>query len=497
MSVPYRTATPSRSRSSRATSWAATAAALPRRMPAGDETREAQGVARPVGGLDAERPLRREQGGEQDGEPEQPGRGAVEDDPVGVEREAEQEQDEQRERRHLVRRDAAPQPRCGGPCPRRAPRHEARAASPESPCRVGESVTTPPATVTVLVATLVARSRSWLATRTVAPARGGVGDQAVEDVPSGLVEPGVGLVEQPQLRAAGDEAGDRRAAALPGRQPADGDAGEPAVEVEVGHRRSPSSEASTRGPRPEAKVVGDGEVVVEAGEVAEQPDPAAHGAAAGRRAQVEAEHLRFALGDRKDAGAGPQDRRLARHRSAPQQHDLALLDGEIGPGERREPAEQRHCGAEGDDGAHGTAVKGSEGGARGAGRDLTYLDAVAKHEGGTRKPQRGLVVAKVLSGVGRTMITVGDAPAPVRRLPAVGHGHPHRPGAEPARRRARRTARRRRRGQGRGRRATTHDADDGRGPDGHHDHAPRRRRAPSTRCRRRSDPSPALPSARS
>src|SRR5688572_24444090 len=41
------------------------------------------------------------------------------------------------------------------------------------------------------------------------PAGGGLLHDAVEDVAAGGVEAGVGLVEQPQLRAAGDDRGDR------------------------------------------------------------------------------------------------------------------------------------------------------------------------------------------------------------------------------------------------------------------------------------------------
>ena len=51
---------------------------------------------------------------------------------------------------------------------------------------------------------------------------GGVADEPVDEVAAVLVEAGVGLVEQPQLGAAGDEAGQRGAAPLPGREPADG-----------------------------------------------------------------------------------------------------------------------------------------------------------------------------------------------------------------------------------------------------------------------------------
>src|SRR3954451_20567077 len=43
--------------------------------------------------------------------------------------------------------------------------------------------------------------------------------EVVDQVAPGGVEPGVGFVEEPELRAAGDEDGQRGAAALPGREP--------------------------------------------------------------------------------------------------------------------------------------------------------------------------------------------------------------------------------------------------------------------------------------
>ena len=48
----------------------------------------------------------------------------------------------------------------------------------------------------------------------------GVGTSVVEKVAVGGVQPGVGLVEQPELGLAGDQHGQRGAPALPGRQPA-------------------------------------------------------------------------------------------------------------------------------------------------------------------------------------------------------------------------------------------------------------------------------------
>ena len=66
--------------------------------------------------------------------------------------------------------------------------------------------------------------------------RRGLAHEAVDDVAGLGVEAGVGLVEQPQLGAAGDHRGDRRPAALAGREPGDGDVAQPTVEPERDER---------------------------------------------------------------------------------------------------------------------------------------------------------------------------------------------------------------------------------------------------------------------
>jgi hypothetical protein len=75
------------------------------------------------------------------------------------------------------------------------------------------------------------RRSAWRASRP-APARGWrrrpwrrrrpPGGGCIELVATGGVEPGVGFVEQPQLGPAGDDAGERGPALLPGRQPSNG-----------------------------------------------------------------------------------------------------------------------------------------------------------------------------------------------------------------------------------------------------------------------------------
>ncbi len=70
--------------------------------------------------------------------------------------------------------------------------------------------------------------------------RDGVADEAVEAVAPGGVEAGVGLVEQPELGAAGQQAGQRGAAALAGRQLRDGHVGQATVSPHVSRAASMS-----------------------------------------------------------------------------------------------------------------------------------------------------------------------------------------------------------------------------------------------------------------
>ena len=118
------------------------------------------------------------------------------------------------------------------------------------------------------------------------------------------------LVEQPQLGAAGDQAGQRGAPPLPGRQLAHrhvARAGRPGRCARAAAATS-SVEAPTVAPQ-NADVLGDREVGVQPVGVAEQADPGAHGLAL--LGQVEAEHRRRAARRRQQPGAQPQQRGLA------------------------------------------------------------------------------------------------------------------------------------------------------------------------------------------
>src|SRR5438445_1038332 len=129
--------------------------------------------------------------------------------------------------------------------------------------------------------------------------RGRGAHQVVDDVTRGGVEPGVGLVEQPQLGPAGDHRRDRGSASLPRRELVDRDAGQPSVDAEGDHRRVGLGVSGTTGARPEVDVVGHGEIVVETGGVPEQAHATAYGDTAGAVAEIDTEGHRLA-GDHRN-----------------------------------------------------------------------------------------------------------------------------------------------------------------------------------------------------
>ena len=195
---------------------------------------------------------------------------------------------------------------------------------------------------------------------------------------------------------------------------------------------SASAAVGAGGPGPEAHVVGDGEVVVEAGGVAEQADPAAHARAGGRRREVVAEHRRprpTTTGEQ--AGAGPQQRGLAGAVRPLQEHDLAAA--------RRRGRRRRGRGS-------GRAGRPRRGGGRRAPWDRARV--LARPCAGSRSAPAPLpwrvdrrLLARTLGG-DRPHDDHRRRPDPaVRRLPAVGHRHPHGPGPGRPRGRVRRAAR--------------------------------------------------------
>ena len=201
---------------------------MPQNSADGRDAGDAQGVERAVLVFDGERALHEQEQAEQRRQHDQ-ARGDPAHQRRVVEGEAEHHHHDGGERQHLVEGDAAApldEQVLAGDQPRRLqPRHAAA------------DRTVPPARSTTRVASGRARSDSWLATSTRGPRRRGLAQHGVELVASGGVEPGVRLVEQPQLGAAGDEAGEGGAPLLAGGQPAHRDAGEPAGETEPFERR--------------------------------------------------------------------------------------------------------------------------------------------------------------------------------------------------------------------------------------------------------------------
>jgi sortase A len=207
-----------------------------------------------------------------------------------------------------------------------------------------------------------------------------VPDEAVEDVASGSVEAGVGFVEQPEPGVPHEQGGQRGPAPLAGRQAGDGEVAEPAVDAGPGEGGLDVGGAA-HGSGPEADVLGDGQVVVEAGGVAEEGDLAAHRLSVA--AQVDPEHGGLAPDDRHQASDGTQQGGLAGAVGPAQEHDLAGFGVEVDAGEGRETAQQADRGAEADDGVHGD-------------RGKRY-----------RRPSRTSKTARVVGAVGRVLIVTG------------------------------------------------------------------------------------------
>jgi sortase A len=212
------------------------------------------------------------------------------------------------------------------------------------------------------------------------PGRGDVPDEPVEDVAPGGVEPGVGLVEEPEAGVAHEQGGEGGPAALTGGEPADGDVADPPAGAGAGERGLDVG-AAAAGPRPEADVLGDGEVVVETGGVPEQGDLAADGLAVAPQVDPQDGGLAAHHGDQP--GDGPQQGGLAGPVGPAQEDDLSGLGVEVDASEGGETAQQADRGAEADDGVHGDRGK--------------------RYRRGSRRSKTAVVVG----AVGRTLIVLG------------------------------------------------------------------------------------------
>jgi sortase A len=179
-------------------------------------------------------------------------------------------------------------------------------------------------------------------------------DEGVEDVAPGGIEPGMGLVEEPEAGVADEERGEGGATALPGGEPAHGDVADAAVGAGAG-QGDVGIGAAAHGLGPEPDVLGDGEVVVEPGGRTEQGDVAADRTTVAP--QVDAEDGGLAPHDGQQPGDGPQQGGLAGAVGPAQEHDLPGVGVEIDASKGGETAQEADRGAEADDGVHGDRGK--------------------------------------------------------------------------------------------------------------------------------------------
>lgn len=224
--------------------------------------------------------------------------------------------------------------------------------------------------------------------------RGGVGDELVDEVATGSVEAGVGLVEQPEFGTAGDEGGECGPTALSGRETGRWHLGEPTVEPARRERPVDVGGVGSRSPRPEADVVGGAEIGVEAVVVGEHAHPPAYRTGCG--SDVDTEDVSFALHHPHEAGAGAQERRLPGAVGAAQQHDLTTSDREVDAGESGEPVEEHDCRLQHDRRR------------RDGGRHMERPNATDDLSGPPRARTLPRVrLAKLLGGFGRLLIWAG------------------------------------------------------------------------------------------
>lgn len=177
---------------------------------------------------------------------------------------------------------------------------------------------------------------------------GGAADQAIDQVSAALVEPGVRLIEEPELRPTDDHRSKRGPATLTGRQVAYGDVAKSVGDSESIERSVEGSRVNARCSRPEPQVLLDAQVVVEGGVVAEQADRSANRSTVGD--DIVIQHEGATRLDPLEPGADAQQCRLTGPVRTLQQDDFTRTDREINSGEGREPAKQSDDAVKGDDG---------------------------------------------------------------------------------------------------------------------------------------------------
>ena len=256
--------------------------------------------------------------------------------------------------------------------------------------------------------------------------RRGVAHQLVDEVAAFRVEPGVRLVEQPQLGVAGDEARQRAPAPLPGAQTADRHVAEAPVEAHPLEGGLDRTRRAAPGAYGEADVVGNREVVVEGGGVTDQAQQPADRSTVDP--QVVPQDHGGAVDDGHQPGAGAQQGGLASAVRPGQEHDLADPDVEVDARKGGEASEQADGGAEVDGEAHASGPRVPAGRSvppRRPGFSSAFrkgLDAGGtaparpgrKGRGQDRQPDPDEVAATALAGASAqaAATTVEPAPAP-------------------------------------------------------------------------------------
>ncbi len=178
----------------------------------------------------------------------------------------------------------------------------------------------------------------------------GIAHQLVDQVAALGVQPGVGLVEQPQLGVYGHQAGQGAASALAGAEAGHRNVAEAAAQakpLEGGLDRPGKAAPGAYG---EADVVDHRHVVVEGGGVANKPELAADRPTID--AEIVPEHDGGAVNHGDQPGAGAQQGGLPGTVRAGQENHLTGSDVEVDAREGREASEQADGGAKVDGEAH-------------------------------------------------------------------------------------------------------------------------------------------------
>ncbi len=207
------------------------------------------------------------------------------------------------------------------------------------------------------------------------PGSCGFTQERVDEVASLLVKAGMGFIQQPQFRSAGDEAGQGGTSTLTGGETGDGDGPQSPVKTETGERSLDIIGFRPGGPGPETHVVTHSEIVIETSGVAEESHTMAHGAPIG--GEIDPENRGLPAGDGHQSGQGSQQCGLPRSVGSPQQHDPAGIDIEIDAGQSGEPAQQSDRSPEMD---HGRRLGGVGGGGRMHGDHQPYPWPVRPHQ---------------------------------------------------------------------------------------------------------------------